>query len=96
MVNLWGGVKRRTFHETNQLVIWVNLNLGTAPYLLAKGGGGGKAGPLVFFMWRPKIYAPSPNQKRTKQYVKDILGQQYDGTKKRFDLTISGKQWKVM
>ena len=69
MVNLWGGVKRRTFHETYQLVIWVNLNLGTVPYLLAKGGGGGEGGATGFFMWRPKIYAPSPNQKRTKQYV---------------------------
>ena len=68
MVNLWGGVKRRTFHETYQLVIWVNLNLGTVPYLLAKGGGG-EGGATGFFMWRPKIYAPSPNQKRTKQYV---------------------------
>ena len=63
MVNLWGGVKRRTFHETYQLVIWVNLNLGTVPYLLAKGGGGGKAGPLVFLCDGPK-FTPLPPTKR--------------------------------
>ena len=65
MVNLWGGVKRRTFHETNQLVIWVNLNLGTVPYLLAKGGGG-EGGATGFFYVTAQNLRPFPQPKEDK------------------------------
>ena len=64
MVNLWGGVKRRTFHETYQLVIWVNLNLGTVPYLLAKGGGG-RRGHWFFYVTAQNL-RPFPQPKEDK------------------------------
>ena len=65
MVNLWGGGKRRTFHETNQLVIWVNLNLGTVPYLLAKGRGG-EGGATGFFYVTAQNLRPFPQPKEDK------------------------------
>ena len=73
-MNLWGGVKRRTFHETNQLVIWVNLNLGTVPYLLAKGGGGGggRRGHWFFLCDGPK-FTPLPPTKRGQNSMLKIF-----------------------
>ena len=40
---------------------------------MTKGGGGGEGGATVFFMWRPKIYPPSPTQRGQNSMFKIFL-----------------------